>query len=29
MNKKLDTLQNSSHDNRVLENAVKPKNNAF
>lgn len=27
--KKLDTLQNSSHDSRVLENAVKPKNNAF
>lgn len=27
--KKLDLLQYSSHDNRVLENAVKPKNNAF
>lgn len=29
MNKKTDRLQYLSHDNKLVENAVKPKNNAF
>lgn len=29
MNKKTDRLWYSSHDKKLLENAVKPKNNAF